>query len=329
MARAGVLILLYHRVTCLDTDPQRLAVHPDRFAAHLRVIARAADVLSLADLRTALADGRLPARGLVLTFDDGYADNASTAAPLLRQVAMPATFFATTSYLDGRREFWWDELEQWLLGSGSLPATLQVPINGATWTAALGDAASWSDADAAGYRGWTVDDPDPTPRHAAYRELCRALKPLTRAARARALEAIAAGAGRPAAVRDTHRVMTAGEVAALAQGRGLDVGSHTVSHPSLAALPIGEQRVELEESRATLAAVTGRAVEPLAYPFGGRGDQSWRTRRAARAAGYGVACANEPGVVRARTNPYRLPRMLVRDWEGAALAARLEQWFDG
>ncbi|MGE3340264.1 MAG: polysaccharide deacetylase family protein [Alphaproteobacteria bacterium] len=324
-----MLILLYHRIACPDTDPQRLAVHPDRFAAHLRVVRDAAEVMSLTELLAARADRRLPGRGLVLTFDDGYADNGAVAAPLLDQAGVPATFFVTTSVLDGGREFWWDELEQHLLGPGVLPDTLRLTIAGSAWTAALGAAASWSEAEAAGWRGWTVEEPDPTPRHTAYRRLCGALKPLAGDARRRVLDALAAQAGRPSAVRETHRAMTAAEVGALSRRRGLDVGSHTVTHPSLAALPADARRAELHDSRATLAALTGGPVEHLAYPFGGRGDHSWRTRRAARAAGYTAACANEPGVVRSRTSPFRLPRMLVRDWDGPALAGRLERWFDG
>ncbi len=326
MPQPGVLILLYHRVADPGADPQRLAVHPDRFVRHLDVIRRTADVLSLAEVQAAREEGRLPRRGIAVTFDDGYADNAATAAPLLRQAGVPATFFVTSSSVNGAREFWWDELEQWLLCPGVLPATLRLSVGGSTWTAALGASATWSGQDAIEHRGWTVDDPDPTPRHTAYRRLCTALKPLSGPQRHRALDGLAAQAGRAPFVRDTHRTLTTLQLATLATGHGLTVGSHTVTHPSLGALRIAEQRQELQDSRTALAALTGQAVTHLAYPFGGRGDQTWRTRRAARAAGYTAACINEPGLVRRRTHPLRLPRVLVRDWDGPAFAERLERW---
>jgi len=329
MPQPGVLILLYHRVANPGPDPQRLAVRPDHFATHLDRIRRDAEVLSLAEVQAARQDRRLPRRGVAITFDDGYADNATAAAPLLRHGGLPATFFVTTSCIDGTREFWWDELEQWFLGPGELPRTVRLTMGGRIWSADLGDAATWSARDALAHQDWTIDDRDPTPRHAAYRHLCSALKPLTGSARRRVLDDLAAHAGRQPYVRDTHRAMTAQQIAALAAERTISVGSHTVTHPSLGALPISEQRPELQESRATLSAITAQPVTLLAYPFGGRADHSWRTRRAARAAGYQVACVNEPGLVRTRTNLFRFPRVLVRDWDGPSFSRQLERWFDG
>jgi len=329
MPRPGVLILLYHRVTTPGPDPQQLAVHPDRFAAHLDSLRRAADVLSLTEVQAARHDRRLPGRGVAITFDDGYADNATTAAPLLRQAGLPATFFVTTSCLAGTREFWWDELEQWFLDPGELPRVVRLSVDGQMWTADLGETARWSASDALAHRAWTVDEGDPTPRHAAYRRLCAALKPLPGPVRRRVLDELSEQAGRPPVVRDARRAMTAPQVAALAAEPTLTVGSHTVTHPSLRALPMAEQRSELQESRAALAAITAQPVTLLAYPFGGRADQSWRTRRAAQAAGYQAACVNEPGLVRPRTNLFRFPRALVRDWDGQTFSRQLERWFDG
>src|SRR5690606_32297911 len=119
-----------------------------------------------------------------------------------------------------------------------------------------GDAATWTVHQALAHQDWTVDDRDPTPRHAAYRHLCAALKPLTGPVRRRVLDDLAAHAGRQPYVRDTHRAMTARQSAALAAERTISVGSHTVTHPSLGALPSSEQRRELQESRATLSATT-------------------------------------------------------------------------
>ena len=51
----------------------------------------------------AAARGRAPARALAITFDDGYADNATVAAPILLRLGLPATFFVATGFLDGGR----------------------------------------------------------------------------------------------------------------------------------------------------------------------------------------------------------------------------------
>jgi hypothetical protein len=52
-----------------------------------------------------LAARSLPARAVCVTFDDGYADNAEVALPILRKHRVPATFFIATGYLDGGRMF--------------------------------------------------------------------------------------------------------------------------------------------------------------------------------------------------------------------------------
>jgi len=71
-------------------------------------------------------------------------------------------------------------------------------------------------------------------------------------------------------------------------GRGLEIGSHTVSHPHLPRLDDAELRRELEESRARIADELRRPCRFLAYPFG---DDDARVRAAAEAAGYEAAFA--------------------------------------
>src|SRR5262245_49981502 len=91
--RDRVLVLLYHRVAELPSDPQMLAVAPDRFAQHLAIVQRQAQALRLEQLVRGVRKGHVPHRGIVITFDDGYADNLDNAAPLLEQYGIPATVF--------------------------------------------------------------------------------------------------------------------------------------------------------------------------------------------------------------------------------------------
>lgn len=109
-----VPILLYHSIS--DDPPGWIApytVTPRTFGDHLKLIADSdRTVLTVSGLRAALT-GRteLPARPLVLTFDDGFADFA-TAAATLAGAGMPSTLYVTTGALRGR---------------GSRPAGLMLP----------------------------------------------------------------------------------------------------------------------------------------------------------------------------------------------------------
>ena len=69
------LILMYHRVTELPNDPYLLAVTPKHFAEQLEVIRRYGVPMPLRQMVEALQNGKVPKRAVVVTFDDGYADN--------------------------------------------------------------------------------------------------------------------------------------------------------------------------------------------------------------------------------------------------------------
>ncbi len=94
---ARPIILMYHRVVDLPADPQLLAVGRAHFAEQLEVLRERFRPASLNDIRLQLADGRLDRRTVVVTIDDGYADNLLNARPLLERFEVPATIFIATA----------------------------------------------------------------------------------------------------------------------------------------------------------------------------------------------------------------------------------------
>src|SRR5215831_13125303 len=77
------LILLYHRVSDLPSDPHLLSVTTAHFAEHLSMLRRYTCPMPLRDIVRGLRDNNVPRRAVVVTFDDGYADNLHNAKPLL------------------------------------------------------------------------------------------------------------------------------------------------------------------------------------------------------------------------------------------------------
>jgi peptidoglycan/xylan/chitin deacetylase (PgdA/CDA1 family) len=107
--RGRLLILTYHRV-CPEPDALITGnAHAAGFRRQMQVLARGFNVLPLVEAVERMHAGTLPARAVCITFDDGYADNAEVAAPILADCGLPATFFIATGFLDGGR-MWNDTL---------------------------------------------------------------------------------------------------------------------------------------------------------------------------------------------------------------------------
>jgi peptidoglycan/xylan/chitin deacetylase (PgdA/CDA1 family) len=326
----GGLVLVYHRVTRLSTDPQALTVAPEHFTEQLDVLRRHAHPLPLVELVDRAQHGRLPARAVAVTFDDGYSDNLVEASPLLEQAAVPATVFVTTGGIGRAQEFYWDDLDRILLQPGVLPANLALTIGPSSYAADLGGDARLGESAWEERRRWNLlQARAPGARERIYAELCERLRPIDERARVEVLERVRAWSGCPAPPRATHRIMNAAEIARLAGGGLVEIGAHTVTHPVLATLSPTAQRVEIFDSRSTLEEIVGRRVTSFAYPFGNRAHYQPETAALVREAGFERACANGPALVDRWANPFEVPRGLVRDWNGDEFAHRLDEWFHG
>ena len=75
--------------------------------------------------------------------------------------------------------------------------------------------------------------------------------------------------------------------------RGMEIGSHTVTHPRLSGLDSETLIHEVEDSRQTLSAIVDAPVEGFSYPYG---DLDGPAVRAARGAGYVYAVATKKQV---------------------------------
>ena len=102
-ARHGVRILAYHGVEPIQSSP--LSVSVDNFEAQIAYLARHNDIIdfdTFAKWRRGEYTSSKPM--VVLTFDDGFRNNLTFAAPILRKYEAPATFFVIGSKFDGADE---------------------------------------------------------------------------------------------------------------------------------------------------------------------------------------------------------------------------------
>ncbi len=317
------LVLLYHRVAPCASDPQLLAVAPERFDAQLARLNRIADVMPLRDLVDRAQRGRLPRRAIAITFDDGYVDNLLHAKPILGRHRLHATVFACSVICDEQQEYWWDTLDRALLRhAGS--ANLELPLGTTSMRLLV-------DGDPLAHPRWSVLSAEtPTSRHAAYRRLAGELKGLAPDARAATLAALLQQLGLDTAPAADARPLDRAELRALARGDTIEVGAHGRTHPQLSSLPPDAQREQVAGSRADLETWLERPVRCFAYPYGTKADYDDVSVAAVEAAGFECACSNFPGLLRNREAPrFEVPRMLVRDWSADDFTARVNAALGG
>jgi peptidoglycan/xylan/chitin deacetylase (PgdA/CDA1 family) len=290
-----LLILIYHRVHARPDPMFPGEVDAERFDWQMDLLRRRCSPMPLADAVAGLRRGRLPARAVAVTFDDGYADNEAVALPILQRHRVPATFFVTTGFLDGGR-MWNDsvieavrraegsELDVTSIGLGKLP---------------LGG---------------------PTARGATAESILKAIKHRPPLERARAVEAICQTVGKKL---PDHLMMTSQQVRNLAAA-GMEIGAHTMTHPILKTLADDDARLEIDGSRQALERIIGRPVRAFAYPNGRPGeDYEARDRKLVESLGFEYTVSTVMGAATKRSDVWQLPRFTPWDPVPTAWFARL------
>lgn len=218
--------LCYHATPLHRSDRRsRYDVQKARFEQHLDLLKDSGwSTLSLKDFLTL---SQLPPRSVLLTFDDGYANNLPGALEPLARRGMRACWFITTAPL--------------------------------------------------------------TPRGFA-----------------------------PHAPPFEHATIDKGALLAL-RAAGMDIGSHTVTHPDLTTVDDAALAAELGDSRPILENILGEPVETFAYPYG---RYDLRVTRAAMQSGYLAAFTTRSGSNMPLTPRMELRRLTVYGTDDVATLAR-------
>jgi peptidoglycan/xylan/chitin deacetylase (PgdA/CDA1 family) len=283
-SRARLMVLMFHQVTA-EPDPL-LSDVPDAalFEQQMRWLAEWCNVFPLTEAAVRLGRGDLPSRAVAITFDDGYANNLTVAAPILKRLGLPATFFVTGGAIEDGI-MWNDLVIEAVRGCGD-----ELDLN----RFGLGQ-----------FEFASAED-----RRSAITALLLALKyrPLAqRRELAEDLHAFAINGPTP------RLMMTPDQVAELATDL-FDIGAHTINHPILKELADDDARSEIERSRDWVAEVTGRVPKSFAYP-NGRPDIDYAIRHVQmlRDAGFDVACSTAWGCADRQSPQLELPRFAP--WE--------------
>lgn len=126
MNRRNLTVVMFHSVIVAedprwDTAEDAYTMRDTDFEQCLRFFNRHYSPVSLSQLRAAWnGTASLPARPLLVTFDDGWLDNLSVALPLLEKHRIPATIFVASSVLDSADDIWWHDIVVYGWNSGAL-----------------------------------------------------------------------------------------------------------------------------------------------------------------------------------------------------------------
>lgn len=279
-SRARLAVFGYHQVL-EKRDPLRPG-EPDQrdFDRDVAVMKSVFTVLPLEEAVRRLRERTLPARAACITFDDGYANNQTLAAPILEAHGVPATFFVTGGAVDDG-VMWNDLVIEAVARRGADLVLTDIP-----WDEQKRRSAGQGPALVAAILA-----------EIKYRPLDQRLALAKRIYRDNVGEA------------PPRLMMTRPMVADLA-ARGFDVGGHTLTHPILSKLPAEQARREIAGCAAWLEQVTGRAPKTFAYPNGRPGTDFDSSHEAMVAeAGFAVAVSTTWSTARAGTDPYNVPRV--------------------
>lgn len=289
-------ILIFHRVLAQPDPLFPDEMHAQRFDTLLGQLKRSFKLISLAEGVAGVRNGMLPPRAACITFDDGYADNAEIALPILQRHGLSACFFVATGFLDGGR-MWNDTIIELIRNA---PGAI--------------------DLRALGYGQFELATL--AQRQAAIPALLNALKYLPLDARLEQVDAIRAQVPaklpanlmmRSAQVRQLHRA-------------GMEIGGHTVNHPILARMDAAAARREIVEGKQALEGLLDAPVRLFAYPNGKPG-QDYLAAHAAivREAGFDAAVSTAWGAARPGSDLFQLPRFTPWDRSQLRFMLRMMQ----
>jgi peptidoglycan/xylan/chitin deacetylase (PgdA/CDA1 family) len=105
--RSQMTIVAFHRVND-ELAGDSLTVTPAQFEAFCKFFSKHFRVLSLAEQLAGCRARKNMGGTLSITFDDGYLDNVEVAAPILRKLQLPASFFVTTGFIGSQTSPPWD-----------------------------------------------------------------------------------------------------------------------------------------------------------------------------------------------------------------------------
>jgi peptidoglycan/xylan/chitin deacetylase (PgdA/CDA1 family) len=302
LRRHSVLVAIYHDVLPAGFPEGNplfgMTVSVEEFTWQIRYFRKHYNPISFQQFSDWYFRGNaLPPRPVLITFDDGHANNLRFALPVLQQEQITAVCLVLTGELGLSRQTWFEDAYYRLMFSKvqnwSLRNSEFCPLEtGPQRVAACG-------------RFFT---------------LCRTLSEAEQEQELQSLQS-QLPVTLDGELGGRFEFLSPDDVRRLSEN-GIEIGSHTVTHPILRALEAENARREIADSKSALERLLGKPVRAFAYPFGSPGlDFMPRDEALVHECGYSMAFAGEGGFVTRSSDQFALPRVGIGRMTRAQFAA--------
>ena len=297
----GLRCLVFHNIADSETAFTagiRVTISPREFENALQFLTAHYTAVSLTDV---LSDGEgkgLPARPMLVSFDDAYASVYDYAAPLCRKYRVPAVFFVNGSCLDNRR---------------LLPDNLICYVRSLQGMSAVAAAAR----SVPGFESAVLS---------SLNEVFGTFLPsLSLAERDQFLDAIrrAAGVEESGMAAAAKLYLTSNQLRELQDAR-FEIGNHTYTHTYSRRLSRADLAAEITRNKEELESVSGQTVRAFSQPYGSSEDLVPDVVNYLKASGHKAVFLSESVVNRRDADPYHLDRVSTCARDHADLFLDLE-----
>jgi peptidoglycan/xylan/chitin deacetylase (PgdA/CDA1 family) len=242
-------MLMYHRFITAQSDRRVKGVSAASFEKQVEYVGRHYQPMTVSEMiRGYFGEKKLPAHAIAITVDDGYDDFYHIAWPILQRYKVPATFYVTTGFVDGRLWLWPDQLA-WILDSAVSSPNFVMPFTHGSEVVLPPSGPEEQQELFRKLLHYLLNVPD-RKKHAFLRELAQHWQLRI-----------------PEQAPVWAQQVTWAQLAEMQAG-GLEIGGHTVTHPSLSQVSMEQAREEIMGSSEALAAKLGNAPRSFCYPNG-------------------------------------------------------------
>ena len=245
-SHSHIVIIYYHKFK--SKKPWFLpGISPKVFEKEMKYLKKMFSILSLEELVNCINEKKkLPKRLAIITFDDGYKDNYQYAFPILKKYQIPATLFITTGNINDRTLFWWDQLN-YIIHHSKISKLNLNEYGKRDFCSLLSKRETYN------YLGQSFNNLNTVDRE----QIISKLKQLTKVQI-------------PPNIAEEF-ILSWDEIKEMSE-YGINIGSHTVTHPILSKIPLENAKYEIQRSKKDIEHHINKKITSFCYPNGKQSD---------------------------------------------------------